>query len=176
MGFEAAPPNEFRATLRQGRRDEPVLSKHKRRETDPRATGLGDIKVNRSESRNSNQREADRHRLTDEQAVVRRKGKNHVVELINVSHGGAMVAGNFKAKLWDKVDLVLGEGSAIECAVRWIRGDRFGLEFAHETRVECDADTLDNLLREVIRQSFPGAEPKLRPQIPDEPAEKRLLA
>ena len=30
-------------------------------------------------------------------------------------------------------------GGSIECAVRWIRGDRFGLEFAHETRIDCDA-------------------------------------
>ena len=178
MGFEAAPPNEFRVSLRQGRRDEPVLSKHKRRETDPKAAGLGDIKVHRSASRSSNQRETDRHRLTDEQAVVRRKGKNHVVELINVSHGGAMVAGSFKAKLWDKVELVLGAGGeagAIECAVRWIRGDRIGLEFAHETRVDCDSETLDALLRGVIRHSFPGMEIKARPAAADQPSEKRVV-
>src|SRR5687767_11945175 len=105
MGFEAAPPNEFRATLRPGRRDEPVLAKRKRRATDAKAAGLGDIKVTRSETRSANERKGDRHRLTDEQAVIRRKGKRHVVELINLSHGGAMVAGNLKAKLWDKVEL-----------------------------------------------------------------------
>lgn len=178
MGFEAAPPNEFRATLRPGRRAEPMVAKTKRRATDPKAARLGDIKVTRSETRSANQRNGDRHRLTDEQAVVRRKGKSHVVELINVSHGGAMVAGNFKAKLWDKVELVLGaggEGGAIECAVRWIRGDRFGLEFAHETRVDCDSRTLDELLRGVIRHSFPGLEIKTRPEAPEEPSEKRLV-
>lgn len=176
MGFEAAPPNEFRASLRPGRRAEPVIAKQKkRRETDPKARGLGDIKVTRSESRSSNQRNADRHRLTDEQAIVRRKGKNHVVELINVSHGGAMVAGNFKTKLWDKVGLVLGEGGEIECAVRWIRGGRIGLEFAHETRVDCDSETLEDLLRGVIRHSFPGLEIKGRPAVPEQPSEKRLV-
>ena len=178
MGFEAAPPNEFRATLRPGRRDETLIAKRKRRETDSKAGGLGDIKVNRSESRSSNQRGADRHRLTGEQAIVRRKGRRHVVELINVSHGGAMVAGDFKAKLWDKVELVLGaggEGGAIECAVRWIRGDRFGLEFAHETRIDCDSATLDQVLRGVIRHSFPGLEIKDRPATPAQPSEKRDL-
>jgi hypothetical protein len=166
MGVESTP-NEFRAKLGGGR-PEPVVAKHKRRATDPKAAKLGDIKVARSESRSSNERKTDRHRLTDEQAVVRRKGKRHVVELINLSHGGAMVAGDIKAKLWDKVALVLGDesesgASEIECAVRWIRDGRYGLEFAHETQVECDGETLDELLRQVIRHSFPGVELKLRP-------------
>lgn len=178
MSFEAAPPNQFRATLRPGGRAEPVVAKSRRRETDPKAARLGDIKVTRSETRSANQRNGDRHRLTDEQAIVRRKGKRHVVELINVSHGGAMVSGALKAKLWDRVHLVLGEdgkGGEIECAVRWIRGDRFGLEFAHETRVDCDSETLDELLRQVIHNSFPGLEIEPRPAVPDQPTEKRLL-
>lgn len=177
MGAESTP-NEFRATLGSGR-PEPVVAKQKRRATDPKAAVLGDIKVARSESRSSNERKADRHRLTDEQAVVRRKGKRYVVELINLSHGGAMVAGDFKAKLWDKVALVLAgeEQSAateIECAVRWIRDGRYGLEFAHETKVECDSQTLDELLREVIRHSFPGVELKLQPsRAAEKPEDKR---
>lgn len=177
MGVESTP-NEFRAKLGSGR-DQPVRAKQKRRATDPKAAKLGDIKVARSESRSSNERKADRHRLTDEQAVVRRKGKRHVVELINLSHGGAMVAGDFKAQLWDKVALVLGgedqsEVAEIECAVRWIRDGRYGLEFAHETRVECDSQTLDELLREVIQHSFPGVELKLRPPPEaDKPEDKR---
>ena len=165
MGVESAP-NEFRATRRSKRPESPVAERPKR--SAPRAEGLDDIKVARSASRSSNHRKSDRHRLGEEQAVVRRNGKGHVVELINLSHGGAMVAGDFKAKLWDMVALVLApEGQPgigeIECAVRWIRDGRYGLEFAHETQVECDAETLAELLREVIRHSFPGVELKLRP-------------
>ena len=162
MGIEATP-NEFRASLgSDAPRETRLAAKRKRRETDIKAAALGDIKVTRSESRSSNQRSADRHRLTEEQAVVRRKGRRHVVELINLSHGGAMVAGDFKAKLWDKVSLVLGEAGEIECAVRWIRDGRYGLEFAHETQVDCDGETLDELLRQVIRNSFPGVDLTLR--------------
>src|SRR5687767_1745215 len=129
MGVESTP-NEFRASLRSDSRAEPVVARQRnRRETDPKTRSLGDIKVHRSESRSSNQRRGDRHRLSDEQAVVRRKGRKHVVDLINLSHGGAMIAGDIKAKLWDKVVLVLGEAGEIECAVRWLRGDRVGLEF-----------------------------------------------
>lgn len=172
MGIERTP-NEFRASLGAGGRGSPVVTS-KRGRGDGAGGGLGEVTVPRSESRRSNQRGDDRHRLSDEQAVIRCKRKSHVVELINLSHGGAMVAGDFKAKLWDKVGLVLGDGGEtgeIECAVRWIRDGRYGLEFAHETHVECDSDTLDELLRQVIRNSFPGIELKSRPA-PPEPAEE----
>lgn len=181
MGIEAAPSNEFRATLRSGRKPLVVADKHAK--VDDSAAGvaasLGKIPVPRSENRRTNQRDADRHRLSDEQAVVRRKGKDHVVELINLSHGGAMVGGKLKAKLWDQVELMLGapgdSGGSIECAVRWIRGDRYGLEFAHETRVDCDSATLDALLRNVIRTSFPGIEIKDRPPVEEALADQRLV-
>ena len=164
MGVESTP-NEFRAKLGNAR-PEPVVAKAKRA-SEPKTGALGDIKVARTESRSSNERKGDRHRLTDEQAIIRRKGKSYVVELINLSHGGAMVAGDFKAKLWDKVALVLGgddqsAATEIECAVRWIRDGRYGLEFAHETKIECDSQTLEALLREVIRHSFPGVDLTLR--------------
>ena len=176
MGFEAAPPNNFRASALNGRDAAPLVAEKKSRKS--ATAGLAGVKVIRSESRISNQRGADRHRLTDEQAVVRRKGKRHVVELINLSHGGAMIGAKFKAKLWDRVELFLGAsaepGSAgeIECAVRWIRGDRIGLEFAHETRVDCDTETLDDLLRQVIRNSFPDVVLPDRPTVAEE-SEKR---
>lgn len=174
MGIEGKP-NEFRASLRSGRSNSPVVA-GKRDRGGGGGGGLGGITVPRSESRSSNQRGGDRHRLSDEQAVVRRNGKSHVVELVNLSHGGAMVAGDFKARLWDKVELALGEEGEIECAVRWIRDGRFGLEFAHETHVDCDRETLDELLRQVIRNSFPGTELKPRPALleqAEEPEQKR---
>ncbi len=161
MGFEAAPPNEFRASLTPGRRGQLVVV-DKNAKVDPSADGLRAVKVPRSEIRRIDQRDGDRHWLDDEQAVVRRKGKSHPVHLINLSLGGAMLGGDFKARLWDKVELVLGEDGAVECAVTWIRDGNIGLEFAHETQVECDSGTLDELLRQVIRNSFPDVELKAR--------------
>jgi hypothetical protein len=178
MGFEAAPPNNFRASALNGPSAAPLVAEKTNRAKSS-AAGLADVKVTRSESRMANQRGGDRHRLTDEQAMVRRKGRNHVVDLINLSHGGAMVSGKFKAKLWDRVELVLGasteSGSVgeIECAVRWMRGDRIGLEFAHETRVDCDSETFDELLRQVIRNNFPDVVITQRPPVAEEP-EKRV--
>ena len=169
MGFEASPPNAFRASLRPGGR-KPVVVAEKSARVDPDADGLVAVRVPRSEKRRTDQRGGDRHRLDGEQTIVRRNGKSHDVALINLSQGGAMVAADFKARLWDKVALVLGpsgqadEGAEVECAVRWIRDGKIGLEFAHETRVECDAATLDELLRAVIRSSFPDIEIKARPE------------
>jgi hypothetical protein len=69
-----------------------------------------------------------------------------------------MVEGSVKARLWDRLTLVLGDFGEIECAVRWVRGNRFGLEFAHETRIDSDSITHDETLKDVIRKSFPESD------------------
>lgn len=119
------------------------------------ARDLHGIAVPREEPRKINSRFDDRHRLADEKVGVRLGSRSFEVDLINLSGGGAMVSGPFKAKLWDKVQLHLGEDGTIDCAVRWIRDGRFGLEFAHETRIDCGADQQAEILREVVRRSFP---------------------
>lgn len=147
-------PNSFRAfVLSGGQRPSPLVSE-KTRSMDPEA-GLDAVGMPRTETRRGDHRDEDRHRLSGETAQVRHHGKNHVIELINVSGGGAMIRADFAPRLWDLLDLHLGEGAGIECAVRWIRDDRIGLEFAHETRIECAPEERDTLLLEVIRRSFP---------------------
>ena len=116
---------------------------------------LSSVEVPRGETRSANHRDDDRHRLDQEVARARFDGEEHEVDLINLSGGGAMIRAEFEPRLWERVDLILAEGAEIECAVRWIRNDRVGLEFAHETRIECDAEARDALLLEVIHRSFP---------------------
>jgi len=116
---------------------------------------LQSVSVAREESRRGNSRSADRHRLSEEHVRVTHAGVSHEVQLINLSGGGAMVCGALDVQLWDRVELYLGEHGMIECAVRWLRGDRFGLEFAHETRLDCSSDEAANVLRDVIARSFP---------------------
>ena len=123
-----------------------------------KADTLNSIPVVREETRRANTRDGDRHRLPDEQVRLTHKGESHEVRLVNLSGGGAMVEGGFSPMLWDRVDLHLGENGTIECAVRWLRDDRIGLEFAHETRLDCSADQRATLLREVIAKSFPEIE------------------
>lgn len=122
------------------------------------ADDLTSVAIARDGARVHDHRWNDRHRLQDETATVRHNEQEHQVDLINLSGGGAMIRGDFEPRMWDKINLVLNdsEGASIECAVRWIRRDRVGLEFAHETQIHCDDQTRDKLLLDVIRRSFPN--------------------
>jgi PilZ domain len=135
--------------------DDPLLPVKKPKGA--QAESLQSVTVPRAECRRGNARGSDRYRLSEEQAILRQDGVDHVVELVNLSGGGAMIRCELPLTLWDHVGLILGEDDEIDCAVRWLKDDRVGLEFAHETRVDCDEETLDELLRAVIRKSFPDA-------------------
>jgi hypothetical protein len=133
--------------------EEPLLKAKKRKGAKPET--LQSVTVPREAGRSSNGRAGDRHRLSNERARITHDGVDLEVELINLSGGGAMVASAVELKLWDRVNLHLGEHGDIECAVRWIRGERIGLEFAHETRIEFSPDKVAAVLRQVIVKSFP---------------------
>lgn len=121
------------------------------------AAGLGSISVPRETVRTADHRDDDRHRLQAEQAVIKVGRKAHDVELINLSGGGAMIRTNVALGMWQKLFLVLGACDPVEAAVRWIRGDRIGLEFAHETRIGGDEDKRNAMLLDVLKRSFPEA-------------------
>ena len=148
--------NKFRSTILSGmgfRPEDPLV--HGKDARGAASGELSSVEVPRSETRTADHRDDDRHRLAEEQAAVHYQGEDHPVDLINLSGSGAMIRADFDPKLWDRVDLVLAEGAEIECAVRWLRGDRIGLEFAHETRIDCDPEARDALLLDVVRRSFP---------------------
>ena len=148
--------NIFRSSLTSGtigQRAEPLLGSKKR--GGAQAHRLSEVAVAREASRTANHRDDDRHRLEDERAWVHFRGESVNVELINLSGGGAMISSDIKPKMWERMDLVLGEHGALECAVRWIRDERIGLEFAHETKVDGDPMQRDAMLLDVIRRSFP---------------------
>ena len=123
--------------------EEPLLKAKKPRGA--KADELDSIPVPRESRQRSDSRAEDRHRLLNERARVTHDGAHHEVELINLSGGGAMISGALKPLLWDRLDLHLGTHGDMECAVRWIRDGRIGLEFAHETRLDWSADVLHSL-------------------------------
>lgn len=146
--------NEFRSR-HFGRPTGSLLVETKRRS---RATGDGGLAVPRQQPRTRNTRSADRQRLKDEFVTIWHASGPREVELINLSGGGAMIADDsFAPSLWDRVDLNLGEGGTVECVVRWIKSGRFGLEFAHETRIDCAAEERAAVLRAALDCSFPDA-------------------
>lgn len=133
-------------------REREILRSKNRRQASPESLeGL----IAREQSRMNHSRSEDRHRLVDERVRLSHGDQSHEVELINVSGGGAMVSGDVELALWDRVELRLGENGHVECVVCWLRDDRFGLEFAHETRIDCGDDELAAVLREVVRRTFP---------------------
>ncbi|HEU4499772.1 MAG TPA: PilZ domain-containing protein, partial [Sphingomicrobium sp.] len=146
----------FRSAILSGKglnAGDPVVRQKKKRGA--AEDDLSSVAVSRSEPRTSNQRDDDRHRLEEQTARARFDGEEHDVEVVNLSGGGAMIRCGFSPRLWERVDLIFAEGGEIECAVRWIRDNRVGLEFAHETRIDCDPDARDALLLDVIHRSFP---------------------
>ena len=146
--------NSFRKAILSGKglKGDPVVQQKSKRGA--AEDDLSSVEVSRDEARSQNHREDDRHRLNQETVTVRFDGEQHQADLINLSGGGAMIRADFKPRLWERVDLIFAEGAEIECAVRWLRDDRVGLEFAHETRIDCDPKTRDKLLLDVIRRSF----------------------
>jgi hypothetical protein len=154
MACEVVSMNSFRKAILTGKglKGDPVVQQKAKRgavEDD-----LSSVDVPREEERTQNHRDDDRHRLESETITVRFDGQQFPADLVNLSGGGAMIRADFKPRLWERVDLIFEEGPEIECAVRWLRDDRIGLEFAHETRIDCDPKLRDKLLLDVLRRNF----------------------
>jgi hypothetical protein len=160
--------NEFRSRLFGPAGDDgrQLLGTKQSRGADAGA-GLPSVEVPRQEGRTKNTRNGDRHVLSSGTIELTHGGTTYRVRLINLSGGGAMVeGGDFKPKLWQPVDLHLAEGVRIECAVRWIKASRIGLEFAHETQIDCEPEERYAVLRAALDHTFPEA--SAQPPQPDQ--------
>src|SRR3712207_534349 len=159
--------NEFRSQVFRGpRASKDELLGTKRPRGARAEAGLQSVPVARTETRKSDTRGGDRHRLTGERVTVSHRRKRHTVELVNLSGGGAMLAGDFAPRLWDRLQLNLAEGTSLECIVRWMKDGRVGVQFAHGTQVDCTPEELRSLLRDVVARSFPdlGVEVTCEPE------------
>lgn len=124
----------------------------------PEGESFAELAIPRSEGRKVNHRDVDRYRLGDEKVCLIHDGGQSPVQLINLSGGGAMIEGARALRLWDRVEIQIGECGRLEAIVRWVKGERVGLEFAHETRIEAAGDDVADMLRAVIHRSFPDIE------------------
>jgi hypothetical protein len=133
-----------------------VVKRKRRRQF--KGLDVSEISVRREEARCLDTREADRQPIRGMMADVTFRGRRREVELVNLSPGGAMVASGLKPDLCEHLDLHLGNSGLIECLVRWVKGGRIGLEFAHETQLQCTDDERSALLLSVIQYAFPSDE------------------
>ena len=123
-----------------------------------REDDLTSVSIPRHETRWKNMRDDERHRLKSEDCVITTiDEERRIVQLVNLSGGGAMVASDYVPAYLEPIIVDLGDGGEIEAAVRWVKDGRIGLEFASETQFGCDAATRDALLLDTIRKSFPSA-------------------
>ena len=150
--------NEFREKLLGGKKVEaPLLRTKAPRAEQPLAEdeSFAELSIPREAARVANHRDSDRHRLENETVEIVHDGRTRQVTLVNLSGGGAMIEGGDDLRLWDRVELKLGDWNRVEAAVRWIKNGRIGLEFAHETRIETDTEQLAQMLQAVLERSFP---------------------
>lgn len=160
--------NEFRERLLSGRplRDPLLREKSVKGGSSPAEPidtdgkpGLDGLVIPRDAPRLTDHRDGNRHRLLrQEEAVATWDGRDFRIEVVNLSGGGAMIDVPFAPRLWDRIDLSFGGCGSVECAVRWLKDGRIGVEFAHETRIDAEPEVRTALLREVVRRSFPDAE------------------
>ena len=162
MGVEGTR-NSFRAAVLGGER-KPLVVTDKNPQFEGQGDDLDGVPVPRSETRRGNHRADDRHRLSGETQAAVYNGESHDIEVVNLSRGGAMIRCDFAPRLWDLIELKLGDGPGLEAAVRWIKGDSVGLEFAHETKLDCLPEERAALLLEVIQRSFPDEVHLARPE------------
>lgn len=119
-------------------------------------SGLTGLSIRRAESRQLDTRRHSREPARNLRAHVLHGSRTIEVELLNLSGGGAMIACDLQPNIADTLRLHLEERDSVECLVRWLKGGRIGLEFAHETELQCSDEEQVSLLREVVRRADVG--------------------
>ncbi len=126
----------------------PVAAKKKKAEAKIGGS-LTAIAVKREESRLTNQRREERHRDIFEQATVHFRRRKYQVPVINASSGGVMVEADIEPHIGEKLQIQFAECNRTSCAVRWVRGNRIGLEFDQETTIIGGSGIHDFIIRKL---------------------------
>jgi PilZ domain len=151
--------------------DSPLL---KRKRPKRKAEGLDGVKIDREESRHADTRQRDRLPVHGQPCRITYRGGEHDAEIVNLSGGGAMIAAALKPNVAERVDLHLGEDGHVECIVRWAKPGRMGLEFAHETQLECSDEERAALLWDALDRAFPASKPLPASPSSEEPSDQRI--
>lgn len=85
--------------------------------------------IPRSVRRMFDERGEERLETGSQTGVVSLRGKNHVVQLVNLSRSGAMVRFAAESHIGESVTLQLLDRGTIDGQVRWLRDGRMGIGF-----------------------------------------------
>lgn len=122
----------------------------KKKKADPAVRGsLAGIAVKREESRQTNQRREERHRDIFEEATIRFRRRKVQVRVINASSNGVMIEADIEPRIGEAMQIQFAECNRTACIVRWIRGNRIGLEFNQETTIIGGAGIQDFIIRKL---------------------------
>ena len=86
--------------------------------------------IPRSVRRMFDERGEERIETESQTGVISLRGKNHVVQLVNLSRSGAMVRFACEAHIGESVTLQMLDRGTIDGQVRWLRDGRMGIGFA----------------------------------------------
>lgn len=91
--------------------------------------------IPRNEPRTACQREEEREVGTVERAIVRYRGQDHLVAVVNISSRGTMIIWDIVPRIGESVLVQFQGCTRIHAFVRWVRDGRIGLNFGHEIRL-----------------------------------------
>lgn len=85
--------------------------------------------IPRSAERSIDQREEERVETVSNTAVLSYRDRKHVVRLVNISSGGAMVIFPHVPNIGEKLLIQLLDQGHVSAQVRWVKDGRIGLSF-----------------------------------------------
>ena len=113
----------------------PSLVAPKQKKTESKGASLTGISVNRTAARITNHRREDRLRDLTDVATVTFRRKKVGVTIVNLSSLGAMVEGDIDPRIGEVLQIQFADCNRTRCTVRWVRGNRVGLEFEQQTDI-----------------------------------------
>ena len=92
--------------------------------------GLDGGMIPRSVRRVFDERGEPREPFASQTAVLKHRGRNHVVKILNLSNSGAMVIFPVLPHIGEAVTLQLLDWGQVHGNVRWVRDGKIGINFA----------------------------------------------
>ena len=142
--------HKFRRALAEGSvhvPDSPILDSYEKK---PASNGkLAQMQIPRQTARQNDHRNEERYPAIGETARLGLHGETHAVELVNFSSNGVQILTQLSLPIGATISLAFENCEEVECAVRWVRGDRVGLEFIAETQILAAAGVVEMIVKKI---------------------------